>query len=64
MRITLNGTPRDTAATTLAQALAEAGLSGRIATALNGTFIPAPLRKTTPIRDGDAIEALAPMQGG
>ncbi|MFC3167471.1 MULTISPECIES: sulfur carrier protein ThiS [Paracoccus] len=64
MRITINGSPRDVAATTLAEALAEANLTGRIATALNGTFVPATLRETTPIRDGDAIEALAPMQGG
>lgn len=64
MRIILNGIPRDVAAATLAEALAEAGLTGRIATALNGSFVPAALRDTTPIRDGDAIEALAPMQGG
>ncbi|MGN7870733.1 sulfur carrier protein ThiS [Paracoccus haematequi] len=64
MRITINGTPRDVAATTLAGALAEADLTGRIATALNGSFVPAALRETTPLRDGDAIEALAPMQGG
>ncbi|MFC3630972.1 sulfur carrier protein ThiS [Paracoccus angustae] len=64
MRIILNGSPRDVAAATLAEALAEAGLTGRIATALNGSFVPAALRDTTPIRDGDAIEALAPMQGG
>ncbi|QIR86440.1 sulfur carrier protein ThiS [Paracoccus sp. AK26] len=64
MRITINGTPQDSSAATLAQALAEAGLTGRIATALNGHFVPATLRETTPLRDGDAIEALAPMQGG
>lgn len=64
MRITINGTPRDVAATTLAGALAETDLTGRIATALNGSFVPAALRETTPLRDGDAIEALAPMQGG
>ena len=64
MRITINGSPRDVAATTLAEALAEANLTGRIATALNGTFVPATLRETMPISDGDAIEALAPMQGG
>lgn len=64
MRITINGIPRDVAATTLAEALAETGLTGRIATALNGSFVPAALRETTPISDGDAIEALAPMQGG
>lgn len=64
MQITLNGSPRDTDARTLAGALAEAGITGRIATALNGSFVPAALRETTAIRAGDAIEALAPMQGG
>ena len=64
MRITINGSVRDTSAATLAEVLAETGLTGHIATALNGSFIPATLRATTPIRDGDAIEALAPMQGG
>lgn len=64
MRITINGAPRDVVATTLAGALAEAELTGRIATALNGSFVPAALRETTPIREGDTIEALAPMQGG
>ena len=64
MRITINGIARDTAATTLAEVLAETRLTGRIATALNGSFVPATLRETTPLHDGDAIEALAPMQGG
>ena len=64
MRITINGSVRDTSAATLAEVLAETRLTGHIATALNGSFIPATLRETTPIRDGDAIEALAPMQGG
>lgn len=64
MRITINGSVRDTSAATLAEVLAEAGMSGRIATALNGSFVPATLRETTPLHDGDAIEALAPMQGG
>ena len=64
MRITINGSVRDTSAAILAEVLAEAGLSGRIATALNGSFVPATLREMTPLHDGDAIEALAPMQGG
>ena len=64
MRITINGTPREVAATTLADALAEAGLTGRLATAVNGSFVPAAQRAATPLREGDTIEALAPMQGG
>lgn len=64
MQIILNGTRRETGATTLAAILQEAGLTGRVATALNGRFVPAALREQTPVHDGDAIEALAPMQGG
>ena len=64
MNITLNGTPHRTDAATLADLLAEAGLSGRIATARNGDFVPAALRAGTPLLEGDRIEALAPMQGG
>lgn len=64
MNITLNGTPHRTDAATLADLLAECGLSGRIATARNGDFVPAALRAGTPLLEGDRIEALAPMQGG
>lgn len=64
MRIILNGAPRDSAAATLADLLAEAGLDGPVATALNGRFVPAALREATPMHEGDAVEALSPMQGG
>ncbi|GGF66014.1 hypothetical protein GCM10011402_17700 [Paracoccus acridae] len=64
MQIILNGSPCHTNAATLADALAQAGVTGHIATALNGSFVPAALRDQTPIRDGDRIEAQAPMQGG
>lgn len=64
MNITLNGEARQTEAATLADLLAEQGLSGKLATARNGDFVPAGLRTTTPIHDGDRIEVVAPMQGG
>lgn len=64
MNITLNGETRRTEATTLAELLAEQGLAGKLATARNGDFVPAGLRASTPIDDGDRIEVVAPMQGG
>ncbi len=65
MRITLNGEPAEIAADTLAQALSELDLAeAKVATALNGDFVPARLRAETAIRAGDRVEIVAPMQGG
>ena len=50
---------------TVAEALAAEGLgAARVATALNGDFVPAALRATTVLSPGDALEVVAPMQGG
>ena len=65
MKLTINGEPRELAATTVAEALAAEGLgAARVATALNGDFVPAALRATTVLSPGDALEVVAPMQGG
>lgn len=65
MNITLNGERRSVAGRTVAEALAEAGFGdARLATALNGEFLPAGLRATTELSEGDALEALSSMQGG
>lgn len=65
MKILLNGAWRDTAATDLASALEELGYAGStVATAVNGEFVPASLRSTAPLAEGDRLEVLAPMQGG
>lgn len=65
MRIEVNGTPRDIAATTVEAALAELGWAdARVATALNGDFVPSSARAAQALRDGDRLEVLAPMQGG
>jgi len=64
MTILLNGTPWETRAASLADLLAEGGFGPRVATARNGDFVPTGLRAATPIRDGDRIEVVAPMQGG
>lgn len=64
MDITLNGEARRTSAATLADLLIEQGLTAKVATAVNGTFVPASLRATTEIGQGDRVEALSAMQGG
>ncbi len=65
MKITLNGEMRDLTGPTVQDALTEIGLgAAKVATALNGAFLPADSRAGTTIRDGDALEVVAPMQGG
>ncbi|MDE0590592.1 sulfur carrier protein ThiS [Halocynthiibacter sp. C4] len=65
MTILINGeaTPFDGA--TLADALNANGYADTVvATAVNGTFVPAEARSDFAIKAGDQIEVLAPMQGG
>jgi sulfur carrier protein len=65
MKIEVNGEPRDVAATHLGAVLAELDWgSARVATALNGTFVPAAVRGGTVLSPGDRIEVLTAMQGG
>jgi sulfur carrier protein len=65
MRIEMNGEVRDVATQTLADALAELGWGAlRVATALNGDFVPKSMRADARLKDGDRLEVLAPMQGG
>lgn len=65
MKLTINGKARELTATTVAEALAAEGFAdARVATALNGNFVPAAIRATTPLSPGDALEVVAPMQGG
>lgn len=65
MKIMVNGEPREIAAATLNDALAELGYGdARVATALNESFVPAPARAGRPLADGDRLEILAPRQGG
>jgi sulfur carrier protein len=61
----VNGDQHDIEPGTLALALTALGYGGKkVATALNGRFVPAPARGETALRDGDKIEVVAPMQGG
>lgn len=65
MRIELNGDAREVQATTVAAALDELGFgAAKVATALNGDFVPAGARAAQALREGDRLEVLAPMQGG
>ena len=65
MRLVVNGEPQDVPAATLAEALQSLDLAeAKVATALNGEFVPARAREATSLRDGDRIEIVAPRQGG
>lgn len=65
MRIEVNGEVREVTASTVAGALVELGWGEAcVATALNGEFLPAAARSDTPLKVGDRLEVLAPMQGG
>ena len=65
MKIEVNGEMREIAADTLAGALIELNWGeARVATALNGAFVPKAARAQTVVPDGDRLEVLAPMQGG
>jgi sulfur carrier protein len=65
MRLVVNGEPQEVSAATLAEALQSLDLAeAKVATALNGEFVPARARASTLVKDGDRIEILAPRQGG
>ena len=65
MRIIVNGDQHEVEPATLAAALSVLGYGGRkIATAVNGRFVPQAVRDSTRLADGDQVEIVAPMQGG
>lgn len=65
MKIEVNGEARDVTGATVAEVLHELGwTTARIATALNGVFVPKAARASTALTAGDRLEVLAPMQGG
>ena len=65
MKVILNGSPFESAAETLADLLVAADLGDATgATAVNGVVVPAAKRAEHPLSPGDAVEVLAPMQGG
>lgn len=65
MTITVNGEICAETAATLDQLLVRLGFGDvLVATAVNGTFVPKGQRTETRLADGDAVEIVAPMQGG
>ena len=64
-RIVVNGAPRESRAGTLADLVAELGLAhARVATAVNGAFVPQARRSATRLSEGDAVEIVSPRPGG
>ena len=65
VNILVNGEARNVEAATLAEILHALDFAeAKVATALNGEFVPARARAATPVKDGDRIEIVAPRQGG
>ncbi len=65
LKIMVNGEPRMTQAETLEELCKALGYQDmKVATALNGDFVPAALRDATPLSPDDRIEIVAPRQGG
>ncbi|MBN8911817.1 MAG: sulfur carrier protein ThiS [Rhizobiales bacterium] len=63
--MTVNGAAVASAAGTLAELVAAQGFAGvKVATAVNGEFVPERRRAETPLSDGDRIEILSARQGG
>ena len=65
MKITVNDETQEVSATTLAGLIDELGYgSARIATALDGHFVPKAERLRATLAAGARVEIVAPMQGG
>lgn len=65
MKIVINGETTETRAETLEELCAALGYGeAKIATALNGDFVPAPARAERPLSERDTVEIVAPRQGG
>lgn len=63
--LTINGETRTTRAETLADLIAAENFGDRrVATALNGSFVPVRARGERRLTAGDRIEILAARQGG
>ena len=65
MQILLNGERITTDANNLDELCATLGLAdAKVATAVNGSFVPTTARERTPLSEADEIEIVAPRQGG
>lgn len=65
MKISINGVPKNITTKNLETILNEAGYGEmKVATAVNGNFVPAERRAEFQIEDGDQLEIVTPRQGG
>jgi len=65
LNVRVNGDPAETEARTLAELIASLGYSeGAVATAVNGDFVARGERGKRRLAPGDAVEIVAPRQGG
>lgn len=65
MKIIVNGETQDTGARTLQDLCAALGLGDmKVATAVNGDFVPAAARASHTLAQNDKIEIVTPRQGG
>lgn len=65
MKYELNGEQAATDAKCIERLIAELGLlDSKIATAVNGEFVPRTEWASTALHEGDRVEVLAPMVGG
>lgn len=64
--VIVNGKPLQSPGGTLAELCRTLGhdKTGKFATAVNGTFVPAGQRTTTMLAEGDQVEIVTPRQGG
>ena len=63
--LTVNGVAHQSTAATLLDLLTDLGYGGhKVATAVNGDFVPERLRASHRLASGDMIEIVAPRQGG
>ena len=65
MQVIVNGEALQTTARTLGELLSELGYGDdRLATAVDGAFVPATARAERALADGVKIEIVSPRQGG
>ena len=65
MKISINGIAKDVTSTSLEAVLHEDGYGdARVATAVNGNFVPVGQRASCQIEAGDQLEIVTPRQGG
>lgn len=65
MKITVNGVAHTTEGQSLQALLEELGHGrSKVATAVNEVFVPAALRATQTLMQGDRVEIVTPRQGG